>query len=266
MAFGRTCSRLRRDHASRAPLSTDPTRSHNPSRARARTSSAVGELGRSLKALQAELLTLRAQLDEARCREAQARRQASIDSLTRLCNRAAFVERLQSVLARGQASPSAVAVLYIDLDGFKAVNDRHGHAVGDELLRIVGERLTSCIRAGDAVARLGGDEFACLVERPRSDERIAEIARKIVDALCEPYGVGAGLLRVGASVGVASAPEDGADANALLERADAAMYRAKRRRIGYEFWSSRFASQPSQARAEASSPEVCAEAGEHGPL
>jgi len=196
------------------------------------------EAGRelALQALREEVAALRTQMAEALVRETQARALARTDSLTRLDNRAAFVEQLQEALAV-DATSTEVAVLFIDLDGFKAINDRHGHRIGDEVLRIVGERLSACVRSSDVVARLGGDEFACLVRRCGPHDRVAQVAGKVFDTLCDPYQLGALRVDVQASVGIAT-PESGTSATALLERADAAMYRAKRLRTGCEFYGS----------------------------
>ncbi len=190
-----------------------------------------------MRALRRELAVLRAQLAASLAREAQAHTLARIDSLTRLGNRKAFLERLHDALADDAKPCERVAVLFIDLDGFKAVNDRHGHRVGDELLRVVGERLSANVRASDVVARLGGDEFACLIRRCGPHERVAQVAGKLFDALSDPYQLGDARVLVQASIGIAIAPDDGADPGVLLDRADAAMYRAKRNRTGREFFS-----------------------------
>ncbi|MCD6679404.1 MAG: GGDEF domain-containing protein [Burkholderiaceae bacterium] len=188
-----------------------------------------------LHASRNEVAALRAQLAESLVREAQARALARTDSLTRLGNRAAFLEQLDEAVADGAAKPAGFAVLFIDLDGFKAINDHHGHRIGDELLRLVGERLCASVRSSDVVARLGGDEFACLVHGGGPQERIAQVAGKLFDTLNGPYQLGSLSVTVQASVGIAM-PEGGASAMALLERADAAMYRAKRLRTGCEFY------------------------------
>jgi len=196
------------------------------------------EAGREskLQALRAEVTGLRAQLAESLVREAQARALARTDPLTRLRNRAAFLEQLREALAGGDAKSTDFAVLFIDLDGFKAINDRHGHRVGDELLRIVGEQLSACVRSSDVVARLGGDEFACLVRCCGARDRIAQVAGKVLDTLRDPYQLGSLRVKVQASVGIAT-PQTGVSATALLDRADASMYRAKRLRSGFEFYS-----------------------------
>src|SRR5690606_36997181 len=108
-------------------------------------------------------------------------------------------------------------------------------------LRIAGERLSCSVRASDIVARLGGDEFACLVRRSGPRERMAQIAGKLFDSLSEPYQIGPLRVHVQASIGIATSPQDGTAPEALLEHADAAMYIAKRRRTGWEFFTSRYA-------------------------
>ncbi len=163
----------------------------------------------------------------ARERESFAHR-ASHDSLTALPNRTLFVERLAHALARADRPPDTLAVLFVDLDGFKAVNDRWGHAAGDRLLVVVAQRLRTCVRAGDAVARLGGDELAVLLDGVAGATEAGAIAARIVAALAAPVPVRGGEAAVTASVGVAlnAATSQPAD---LLHDADRAMYRAKRR-------------------------------------
>jgi diguanylate cyclase (GGDEF)-like protein len=120
-----------------------------------------------------------------------------------------------------------MAVLFLDLDGFKAVNDGWGHAQGDELLRDVAGRLAGALRTGDTVARIGGDEFTVLIPELPSEEGAAEVSRKILRELDRDFRVGGSECRVTASIGIAVYPRDGSDADALLRNADAAMYRAK---------------------------------------
>ncbi len=153
-------------------------------------------------------------------------RQAYHDPLTGLPNRRLLIDRLHQSLAQAGRSGSMVAVAFIDLDGFKAVNDRLGHDAGDELLIEVGRRLGATVRAGDTVARLGGDEFVLLVGIASPSEIAATLERVLAD-LRRPATVAGGEARVGASVGVAIHPEDGRDPEILLQRADAAMYEAK---------------------------------------
>jgi diguanylate cyclase (GGDEF)-like protein len=129
-------------------------------------------------------------------------------------------------------------VLYLDLDGFKQVNDRQGHNAGDLVLRIVAARLRGAVRAGDLVARLGGDEFACMLPSAMSRDQLGHMARKLLDAIGEPVQVASARFAVRPSIGVAVYPGDGASADDLLAHADAAMYRAKRMRNGYVFFDS----------------------------
>jgi len=154
-------------------------------------------------------------------------RQALHDALTDLPNRVLLQDRLAHELAVAVHSGAPVALLLLDLDGFKEVNDTLGHTIGDLLLRQVGARLCGALRVGDTVARLGGDEFAALLPGAGEDGARA-VAQTIMEALDAPFVVEAQGLRVGGSIGIALAPAHGMDADALLRRADVAMYAAKR--------------------------------------
>ena len=171
-----------------------------------------GELARSVDALREQ--------------EGDLRRRALHDPLTGLGNRDLFGERLEAALAR--RTPVPLAVLFVDLDGFKAVNDSLGHAAGDDALGEIADRIRTCLRPGDTAARVGGDEFALLVERVGSPSSAVAVAMRILDSLRAPVAAGAGEVTVGASVGVAIGMPGRASARDLLQRADAAMYRAKR--------------------------------------
>jgi diguanylate cyclase (GGDEF)-like protein/PAS domain S-box-containing protein len=162
------------------------------------------------------------------------------DGLTGLPNRALLEEHLAKSLARSRRGGSAVGLIYVDLDGFKLVNDSLGHASGDEVLREAAERLAMTTRASDLLARQGGDEFLLLlgdVDRDRDPEEVAVLASKrILEALSEPFHVAGAEFQLGASIGVALYPRDAHDADGLLQAADGAMYRAKRAgRGGYAF-------------------------------
>ena len=158
----------------------------------------------------------------------QLRQQALHDSLTGLPNRALFRDRLAHALQRRvRRSDARCAVLFLDLDDFKDVNDGLGHAVGDALLRIVGDRLRSAIRDTDTAARLGGDEFAVLIEDAVDLDDAAAVADRIVAELASPTSVGGQEVNVRVSVGVAVTPEGGESVDELLTNADAAMYVAK---------------------------------------
>ena len=168
--------------------------------------------------------------------ERQARHQALHDSLTQLPNRRCFSARLDEVLGASAVRRPALALLYLDLDGFKLVNDLHGHEAGDELLRVVAARLRGAVRADDMVSRLGGDEFACLLTGVPDRKQLTRLARKLLDTLSAPLKVGVLTLQVRASIGIALCPEDGTTTAALLKMADTAMYRAKRQQIGHAFF------------------------------
>ena len=148
------------------------------------------------------------------------------DALTGLPNRVLFRERLERVLADNR-SANQTAVLYLDLDGFKEVNDTAGHAAGDVLLKLVSQRLQQGLRAGDTVARLGGDEFAIIQTQVRQGADAADLATRIVQDLAEPFEIDGRFVAIGASVGIALAPGDAADPDELLRAADTALYRAK---------------------------------------
>jgi diguanylate cyclase (GGDEF)-like protein len=153
------------------------------------------------------------------------------DPLTELPNRALFTDRAQQVLRNARRDGTSAAVLLVDLDGFKAVNDTLGHQAGDELLEQVAHRITESVRSVDTVGRLGGDEFVLVlaVERDPSDAA-EQVRNKIVAAIDDPFTAGRSTCHVGASVGIACYPGDATDVGALLDCADAAMYRDKQTR------------------------------------
>ncbi len=185
------------------------------------------------------LAQARVELVGSRSEERRSRRLALHDDLTLLPNRSFFGEWLEQTLVRAVPLQQSFAVLYLDLDGFKPINDTHGHAVGDELLCIVASRLARAVRAEDVVSRLGGDEFACLLTNLPGREQLGHLARKLFDAVAAPVKIGAHELTVSPSIGIAMCPADGNSADALLRNADAAMYRAKRERSGFAFFDQR---------------------------
>lgn len=169
-------------------------------------------------------LTLEADLQRERARY---ERLAGHDPLTGLPNRRLFQDRLERALAQVARAGGSLAVAYVDLDGFKAVNDARGHDAGDAVLATVGRRLAEAVRDQDTVARLGGDEFGVLLMDVGGADEAATVAAKLRAAICAPLELAGGDVRLDASVGVALFPDDGGDADALMRVADGAMYRVK---------------------------------------
>ena len=159
--------------------------------------------------------------------EEQVQFQAYHDALTHLPNRRLFLERLEAHLLAARRSRSNVAVLFIDLDRFKTINDTLGHDVADDLLVEVSQRLKSCVRQTDTVARHGGDEFTIILPDLHQPEDAAQVAEKILERVVEPVIVGPNAIEISVSIGIAVHPYDGADIDTLLRNADDAMYRAK---------------------------------------
>jgi diguanylate cyclase (GGDEF)-like protein/PAS domain S-box-containing protein len=159
--------------------------------------------------------------------EAQIAERAFVDALTRLPNRVRFMERLETELAQSRRYERKLAVVHMDLDSFKFVNDNWGHSAGDRLLQSLALRLTRGVREVDTIARIGADEFLVLVPDLRPGEDLSRFAQKLLTLASRPVEVDERSLQVTASVGVAKYPEDGQDADSLLRAADAAMYRAK---------------------------------------
>lgn len=163
---------------------------------------------------------------EQHAMEERLRYLAGHDALTGLGNRIRFEDRLQHAIARARRENRTLALLFLDLDGFKDINDTYGHHKGDEILVLIGQRLTAVLRDSDSTARMGGDEFAVLLEGGIAPDAARVVAEKIIAAIGAPLpGID---LSVSASVGVAIYPRDGLDSDALLKSADQAMYRAKR--------------------------------------
>lgn len=159
--------------------------------------------------------------------EGRMRHLALHDALTDLPNRTLLTERLEQAILRARRDKSRLALMYFDLDSFKPVNDRFGHEVGDELLKLVATRTQGCVRASDTVARIGGDEFVVLLPTPQEEGDALKVAGKICDALHQPFEVAGHTLEISSSIGVAIYPDHGDDGQALARNADAAMYQAK---------------------------------------
>ena len=151
---------------------------------------------------------------------------ATHDVLTGLANRALLQERIERAQL-GAKNGEPFAILFLDLDGFKAVNSSVGHQGGDELLHAVATRLIACVREGDTVARTGGDEFVVLLQNPATAEDAGRLASRVVQRLDEPFQINGRELNIGTSIGIAVAPEDGTSVEALTRGADIALYAAK---------------------------------------
>jgi diguanylate cyclase (GGDEF)-like protein/PAS domain S-box-containing protein len=154
-------------------------------------------------------------------------RMARYDALTGLANRRVFVENLELAMARCRRGEKDLAVLYLDLDHFKDVNDTLGHPVGDELLKAVADRLHANVREVDTVARFGGDEFAVVMSEVADPAEAASLADKLLNCLAEPFHIGGNEIRTGSSIGIATYDDDAPDAETILSHADVALYRAK---------------------------------------
>ncbi|MEG4532793.1 EAL domain-containing protein [Microcoleus sp. D2_18a_D3] len=179
--------------------------------------------------------------------EAMIRHQASHDPLTGLPNRLLFNERLSLALASAHQNGEMLAVIFLDLDRFKNVNDTLGHPVGDLLLQSVSRRLTNCLRVGDSMARWGGDEFTVLLYNINTPEEATKICQLIIQSLSSPFDFDGLELYIKASLGIALAPYDGEDAETLLKNADAAMYKAKQKgRNNYQFYTQAIGSKVSE--------------------
>lgn len=152
---------------------------------------------------------------------------AQYDQLTGLINRTIFQDRLASAIARARRDGGLVTVMFLDIDGFKGINDRFGHAVGDELLRQIAARLVECLRESDTVARLGGDEFTVILEGGKRVEDAGQVASKILQSIGTPFSVGSREIVVTTSIGISVYPLDGDTHEELVKGADTAMYQSK---------------------------------------
>lgn len=175
---------------------------------------------------------------EKRQHEASIWRQAHFDHLTQLPNRQMFYDNLQRSIAHSQSNGLPLAVVFLDLDFFKEINDTFGHDVGDELLRLVATRLSGCVRNGDQAARLGGDEFTLIIQNLRQLDDVRTVCTKVLESVAQPYVLSNHTVHVSASMGVTFYPRDGTDASELLKHADLAMYTSKEKgRNQYCFFS-----------------------------
>ncbi len=201
-------------------------------RAEVRSTDETGELASSFNRLLEQLQwreeLLGSELTQRRQAEEQLNRKAYFDAVTGLHNRHYFMERLERSLEQVRRYGDTCAVLFVDLDDFKRVNDSLGHEAGDDLLVQVGSRLRAVLRRSDILSRLGGDEFAVILENEISADLAQGVATKIVNALCEPFLLGGREARIGASIGICLYPEHASDLAQLMRNADAAMYQAKK--------------------------------------
>ena len=177
-------------------------------------------------------------ITEQRRAEEQIRHMAQHDALTGLPNRMLLHDRIGQAIAQAERARGVLAVLFIDLDRFKTVNDSLGHPVGDSLLKTVAERLLACTRASDTIARIGGDEFVVLLPSLDQPEDASYVAKKVLDALSVPVTIGGHELQVTPSIGICAYPHDGDDVETLMRNADTAMYHAKQMgRNNYQFFT-----------------------------
>ena len=176
-------------------------------------------------------------ITDRKAQEARLVHLAMHDSLTGLANRTLLQSRAVRAVAAAKRSGRPLALLLLDLDRFKEVNDTLGHQVGDELLQQIGPRLQAHLREADSLARLGGDEFAILAPEIGDVRAVCALAERIVESLGEPFPIGGLEVEIGVSIGIATFPEHGLDARELLQRADVAMYTAKRNQLGFAVYS-----------------------------
>jgi diguanylate cyclase (GGDEF)-like protein len=182
---------------------------------------------RTLRKARQKSQQIREQMVELERSRAALHEEATRDPLTGLANRRLFYDRLQQAIRHAHRYGGKVGILYVDLDRFKDINDRHGHHIGDAVLTEVAKRLSSCIRDSDTVARLGGDEFVVLLDGVQGREDYQAAAHKIEQALNTETRFCGLDVDIAASIGQALYPDDGADEDALIRAADAAMYRVK---------------------------------------
>ncbi|CAG0995013.1 partial putative signaling protein, partial [Methylophilaceae bacterium] len=160
--------------------------------------------------------------------EEHMRHMAQYDGLTHLPNRALFSDRLQQALAAAKRERNHLALMFLDLDKFKPINDTYGHAVGDLLLKEAAQRIQDCLRASDTAARIGGDEFVVLLPIIEAEQDAGMVGEKIRNALIQPFELAGHTLHISSSIGVAVYPQHGADEKLLVKSADIAMYHAKK--------------------------------------
>jgi diguanylate cyclase len=197
-------------------------------------------LGRELNErhhLEDQLAASALALTQSQAETKSSKDEALHDPVTGLPNLTLFNDRLRGALAQSERHAWRVAVMFIDLDGFKAVNDTHGHAAGDRVLQLVAERLLTIVRKGDTVSRRSGDEFLFLMLEAKDDAAVSGLAARIGAKIAEPYEIDGAQVTVRGSIGVALYPQDGDRPEALLKNADLAMYAAKSQKMQVAFFA-----------------------------
>ncbi|MES3025642.1 MAG: EAL domain-containing protein [Pseudomonadota bacterium] len=218
-AFRRSGDRGSFDHVCRLHSEVLPAESYDPK-------TSLHSLRRAIASLQQQAYSLATEVHDRKQVE-QALREVNFDRLTGLPNRGVFHDRLEVDLNKARRAGLPVALLFIDLDHFKEINDTLGHAVGDMLLQQVGQRLSSYVRKCDSVTRLGGDEFTLTMSEVRDIDGVTDMAQKILHDLAAPFHLGGHVAYISASIGITLFPQDGASVGELLRNADQAMYQAK---------------------------------------
>jgi diguanylate cyclase (GGDEF)-like protein len=235
------------DPAVRAILASGGQDSSIPVYERTRPNGVILEV-RSMPTPDGGLVRTFTDITERKRSEARIAEMATHDELTGLANRSLFRERVDQALERAQRYDLPFALLMLDLDRFKPINDTLGHPVGDKVLKKIAARLKDCVRESDTVARLGGDEFAILQASAATQDEVRHLAQRILDTITEPLDVDGQRIEIGTTIGIALAPHDGADHDELIAKADQALYEGKKNgRHCYCFASASPPLQPSQS-------------------
>ena len=195
------------------------------------------KLERKLAESKSDLAETQAELSDTQVQEQQARHLALHDFVTALPNRTLLNDRLNTALALAKRHTWRLAVMFLDLDRFKSINDSYGHGVGDKVLKIVSERLQKSVRGADTVGRQGGDEFLYIMQEIKDEADVENAAAKIIENIAQSFEVDGLTLAVQPSIGIAIYPQDGNSANVLVKNADSAMYKAKQSDKGYSFYA-----------------------------
>lgn len=196
------------------------------------------------QALETQLSSTDAALVESRTAENKSRHESLHDAITGAPNLTLFTDRLTNALAQAQRHSWRLAVMFIDLDDFKSLNDTYGHDAADRVLRVVAQRLLAFVRGGDTVSRRSGDEFLLLMLEAKDEANVAPFAARIAANIAEPCPIDGVEISVKASIGIAVYPEDGRSVKELLKHADLAMYAAKRNKAGPVFYSQGISTTP----------------------